>query len=72
MTSDFIKAHSLDMGSLSDVVDGTLKINAFGGFFSQPLGYIIIRVQVEGVKGYDEDQVPLSSQIRPLWIKESQ
>ena len=27
--------------------------------FSQPLGYVIIRVQVEGVKGYNEDQVAL-------------
>ena len=27
--------------------------------FSWPLGYVIIRVQVEGVCGYDEDQVGL-------------
>ena len=27
------------MGPLSDLVDGTLKINGFGGLFSQPLGY---------------------------------
>ena len=25
----------------------------------RPLGYVIIRVQVEGVRGYDEDQVAL-------------
>ena len=31
----------------------------FGGLFSQPLGYLIIRDQVEGVKDYDEDQVAL-------------
>ena len=30
-----------------------------GDYFSQPLGYVILRVQVEGVKGYDEDQVAL-------------
>ena len=29
------------------------------GVFSWPLGYVIIRVQVEGVWGYDEDQVAL-------------
>ena len=34
-------------------------MNSFGGLFSWPLGYIIIRVQVEGVRGYDEDQVAL-------------
>ena len=25
----------------------------------KPLGYIIIRVQVDGVQGYDEDQIAL-------------
>ena len=50
VTPEFVKAHSLDIGPLSD-----LGINGFGGVFSQPLGYIIIRVQVEGVWGYDKD-----------------
>ena len=59
VTPEFIKAHSLDMGPLSNLVDGTLKINGFVGLLSQPLGYVIVRVQVEGVKGYDEDQVAL-------------
>ena len=31
----------------------------FGGAFSWPLDYVIIRVQVKGVWGYDEDQVAL-------------
>ena len=57
MTLEFVKAHSLDVGPLSDLVDTILKIIGFGGLFSQPLGYVIIRVKVEGVKGYDEDQV---------------
>ena len=47
------------MHPLSNLVDGTPKINGFGGLYSWPLGYVIIRVQVEGVKGYDEDQVAL-------------
>ena len=59
VTPEFIKAHSLDVGPLSDLVDGTLKINGFGGLFSWPLGYVIIRVQVKGVKGYDKGQVAL-------------
>ena len=56
---EFIEAHSLDVGPLSNLVDGTLKINGFRGLFSWPLGYVIIRVQVEGVKGYNEDQIAL-------------
>ena len=59
VTPEFIKAHSLDLGPLSDLVDSTLKINGFGGLFFPPLGYVIIRVQVEGVKGYNKDQVAL-------------
>ena len=59
MTREFIKAHSLDVGLFSNLIDGTLKINGFGGLFSWSLGYVIIRVQVEGVKGYKEDQVAL-------------
>ena len=59
VTLEFVKACSLDMGPFSNLVDGTLKINGVGGLFSQPLGYVTIRVKVEGVKGYNEDQVAL-------------
>ena len=59
VTPEFIKVHSLDVGPLSDLSNGTLGINGFRGVFSWPLGYIIIRVQGEGVWGYDEDQVAL-------------
>ena len=59
VTLQLAEAHSLDVGPLSDLSDGTLGINGFGGVFSWPLGYVIIRVQVEGVKGYNKDQVAL-------------
>ena len=59
VTPEFVQACSLDMGPLSNLVDGTLKINGFGGMFSQPLGYVIRRVQVEGMNGYNKDQVAL-------------
>ena len=55
----FVKAHSFDVGPLTHLVDGTLKINGFGGLFSQPLDYVIIRAHVEGVKSYNEDQAAL-------------
>ena len=44
---------------MSDPLDDTLGINGFGGVYIQPLSYVIIRVQVEVVRGYDEDQVAL-------------
>ena len=59
VTPEFVDVHSLDVGPLSNLSDGTLDINGFQGLFSWPLGYVIIRVQVEGVWGYNEDQVAL-------------
>ena len=59
MIPEFVEACSLDVSPLSDLVNDTVRVNGFGGLFSQPLGYIVIRVQVEGVQGYDKDQVAL-------------
>ena len=59
VTPEFVDVHSLDVGPLGNLSNGALGINGFGGVFSWPLGYIIIRVQVEGIWGYDEDQVAL-------------
>ena len=44
---------------MNDMVSGTMGITGFGGLFSELLGYIIIRVQVEGMSSYNEDQVAL-------------
>ena len=41
---EFVDIHSLDVGPLSNLSDDTLDINGFGGVFSWPLGYVIIRV----------------------------
>ena len=30
-----------------------------GNAYTRPFGYIMIRVQVDGVQGYDEDQIAL-------------
>ena len=34
VTPEFIKAHSLDVGPLSHLVNGLIYINGFGGLFS--------------------------------------
>ena len=44
---------------MSNLSEGILGINGFGGIYTQPLGYFIIRIQVEGVRGYNKDQVAL-------------
>ena len=53
------QAHSLHVGPLSNWLMVLLNVNGFGRLSSQLLGYIIMRVQVEGVLGYNEDQVAL-------------
>ena len=60
VTLGFIDACSLGIGLLGNLMDGTLGINGIGGVFSHPLGYIMIRVQIDGVWGYAEDQVALA------------
>ena len=59
VTPEFVDVCSLDVCPLNDLSDGILGINGFGRAFSWLLGYIIIRVQMEGVWAYDEDQVSL-------------
>ena len=59
VTTEFIQVCSLDVGPLSALLDGTLGIRGFGGAYTQPLGHVIIRAQVEGVRGYNKDQVAL-------------
>ena len=59
VTPEFVEACSLDVGPLSNLVNGRMGINGFGGLFSQAWGYVLVRVQVEGVGGYNEDQVAL-------------
>ena len=49
MTSEFVETHSLDVCPLSNLANGILGINGFGGVFPWPLGYVIIRIQVEGI-----------------------
>ena len=56
---EFVKAHSLDVGLLSNLVEGTLSVNGLDRIFSKSLGYIIMKVWVEGVQGYDDDKVAL-------------
>ena len=62
VTPAYVRRHKMKVGSIS-ALDHSL--NPFGrrvplvgvGGRARTLGYVLIRVQVEGVPGYDEDQV---------------
>ena len=55
----FVKTHFLEVRPLSDLVGRWVTCVGLGNAFTWPLGYVIIQVQVDGVWGYDEDQIAL-------------
>ena len=55
----YVKECSLPVGPITDLMDAKVACMGLGNAYTRPLGYIIIRVQVDGVWGYDEDQIAL-------------
>ena len=61
VTPEFMKVRGLAAGSIQDLNNhsGCIPINGAGGKCTEPLGYVMIRVQIPQVPSYDEDQVAL-------------
>ena len=59
ITPNYVKNHSLEMGQITDLIGAKVACVGLGNAYTQPLGYIIVWVQVDGVQGYDEDQIAL-------------
>ena len=61
VTPEFMKARGLAVGSIQDLNNHSrcILINRVGGKCTEPLGYMMIRVQIPQVPSYDEDQVAL-------------
>ena len=55
----YISDHSLQMGPNTDLLGAKVTCMGLGNAYIRPLGYVIIWVQVDGVQGYDEDQIAL-------------
>ena len=55
----YVKIHSLEMGPVTDLISRRVTCVGLGNAYTQPLGYIIVKVQVDGVQGYNEDQIAL-------------
>ena len=60
VTPEFVKARGLAVGSIQDLNNhaGSIPINRAGGKRTEPLGYVMIRVQIPYAPSYD-DQVAL-------------
>ena len=61
ITPEFVKARGLAVGSIQDLNNhaGRIPINGVGGKCTEPLGYVMIRVQIPYAPSYNEDQVAL-------------
>ena len=59
ITLRYVKEHSLPVGPITDLVGSKVTCIGLGNAYTKLLGYVIIRVQVDGVWGYDEDQIAL-------------
>ena len=55
----YVSDHSLQMGPTTDLLGAKVTCIGLGNAYTRPLGYIVIQVQVDGVQGYDEDQIGL-------------
>ena len=59
ITPRYIKEHSLPVGLITDLMGAKVACIGLGNAYTKPLGYVIIRVQVDRVWGYDKDQIAL-------------
>ena len=61
VTLEFVKNRGLEVGSIQDLNDhdGYIPLSGLGGKITEPLGYMILQVQIPYVQSYDEDQVAL-------------
>ena len=59
ITPRYLKEHSLPVGPITDLMGSKVTCIGLGNAYTRPLGYVVIWVQVDGVWGYDEDQIAL-------------
>ena len=55
----YVQEHSLPVGLITNLMDCMVACVGLGNSYTRLLGYVIVWVQVDGVRGYDEDQIAL-------------
>ena len=55
----YVSDHSLQVEPVTDLMGSKVACLGLGNAYMKPLGYVVIWVQVDGVQGYDEDQIAL-------------
>ena len=61
VTPEFMKNRGLEVGSIQDLNDHNryIPLSGLGGKITEPLGYVILQVQIPYMPSYDKDQVAL-------------
>ena len=61
VTPSFVRQRGLKVGSINDLNRhlGRIPVSCSRGYYMEPLGYVLIRVQFPGIPSYDEQQVAL-------------
>ena len=57
--SRYVNEHSLQVGPITNLMGSKVTCVGLGNAYTRLLGYVVILVQVDGVWGYDEDQIAL-------------
>ena len=55
----YVQVHNLDMGLITELQSVTrgIPIHGVGGACTGPMGYVVMKVQIEGIPSNGEDQV---------------
>ena len=71
VTPEYVKKRKLDVGSIQDLNHhaGRIPLGGMGGNVQEPLGYVILCVQIPYVPSYDEEQVALVVQDDSSFIR---
>ena len=61
VTPAFVKKCGLVVGSIADLNKhrGRIPVSCSGGYYTEPMGYVMVQVQFPGIPSYDENQVAL-------------
>ena len=59
ITPECVVALGLQMGPLTDLREGGITINQPFNYKGRAIGYVIMSMQIDGISGYNEDQVVL-------------
>ena len=55
----YVNEHSLEVGPITNLMGSKVTCVGLGNAYTRLLGYVVIQVQVDGVWGYNEDQIAL-------------